>query len=145
MNCYESKWATSPKSPSTLPDMPIQSVVMIIKWCYEVLHNPWSNEISVISCFFFLLVHVFWIKIQLSNHHESIMLSCVLYFMKGKKSRLPFTSMLTQKESYDSLAIQTDFWTKAVGEITLRVVKIIMGFFLLYIWCWVPFWAFTGL
>ena len=35
--------------------------------------------------------------------------------MKGKKrSRLPFTPMLTQKESYDSLAIQTDFLTKAV-------------------------------
>ena len=39
--------------------------------------------------------------------------------MKGmKRSRLLFIPVLTQKESYDSVAIQTDFWTKAVSEIT---------------------------
>lgn len=44
---------------------------------------------SVKQCFFFLLVHVFWIKIQLSYHYESIWsvaLRCiVLYERKEKK------------------------------------------------------------
>lgn len=46
--------------------------------------------------------------------------------MKQMKSRLLFKP---RKESYDSLAIQTDFWTKTVSKInSIMVIKMKMNF-----------------